>query len=858
VEALDYVGDHPNVASVPFPGRRTALVQQTFTSELVYDGTINELEMTLPAFMLKGHDADGWRAPQDFGFAVSVPTYASGAPLFQLLGAWYRIEEVERHESVGPDWTVKRISGSSWQTIDVKGNWAGTPGQVFTTQHEFGTALTTGQLALADAGRRAGLTKQFSGTAIVEFDPSVYTGVQSQVASQPNIGQVLVGKNGTNASRIFWRLGTPSTPGALTPVDGLIIRTPPVPDGYRDGNARASLLTPGFNYDYDGSFVDTGTISYYGIRAWCDEGGTQCFFSDNTGGKPGQRLMLDLHDVQMTGSLLNDEGNPKAAASEFKFGGRLGGLRFDMRRVRIGRAQEHGWYTTSPQGDSQMVDVQNDIASNFYPLHVGVSPPALPRSFHQFVTRTCSCPLGPPASTPGATPPGYGTLLTEDCISRGNNGGTDFKCVHTLGSIINRRCTTFASTGAQRAIQFTVEHFNFVAGSAAVSFGVDYSMGTWDSYKATVCTKGGGSGLPNPAQPYPTGVPGNGYKVYCFTKIVVEDLVVNGTYGNTLCQLAGAHEIIIDRGNFLGSSKRPVFGLWEWGWDSAADLGSWFAGGVGAFDNHSVYFRNVGSSPHAFYAPGVSSNNGVAVSRLAVYGNRANSAKPGGTGIPSGPGNPAYLTVAQLSAMATAGNLGYPPWPQTQKPDVGAVGEALGHGWVYPCMTAPNFSDPVVYGGYWNNARRYPNLNTLHPAATLGMEFPAPSVSVSGETGVNVTAGDTPLSLEVTFPAPTVTATIFVTAGATPLLLSHESLGATVTAGQVVTAGDPALTLSLVFPDPIVTTAVAGVDAIDFSLYPAIMGLLVQEPDVLTDAPRTGDGSTDSVSMAGAASGGVS
>ena len=832
LEVVDYAGDHPNVAAVPFPGRRSVLVQQTFTAELIYDGAEHELEMTLPSFMLKGHE-DGWRHTDDLGVWLSVPSALTGAPRLQVVGCWYRVDEVEKGESVQADWIVQRVSASVWRTIDVKGNWAGTPGQVFTTLFDDGSALVTGGLATVDAGRRAGLTKQFSGTAIVEFDPGVYTGAQSNVSAQPNIGGVQIGKTGTSTSRIYWKAGTPAAPGALVPVDGLVFRTPPVVDGYRDGNDRASMATPTIGYDYDATFVEHGTISFYGIRAWVDTNGVQGFFSDNAGGKPGQVTTLDLHDCQVTGT-------PKATTGtfhEFTRGLRMGGLRLDLRRVLFGRSSEHSIYTTAPTGDSQVIQCENTFAANFYPKHTGASTTAHnPNSFHQFVMRTNSCTNN--GNPPGCTPQGSGTLLVEGCTSR-NTSGTDFKCVHTLGKIINRRCRTFGGANTQRAIQFTVESFGVVGqATTPVLFGVDYSIGSYDNWEATTCTKQGGTGLTPTNLPYPLQVPANGPLVYCFKQVVIEDLVVNGPYGNTVCQIAGADEIIIDRGQNL-SGTWPFFGFWEWGWTN--NLASWQNGGAGAFDNHRVYFRNVGASPHSYYGAPTTTNNGTTVSRLAVYGARSNASKPGGSSS-----NPAYLNIAQLQALAAAGNTAYSPWYQTQKVDTGASGSALGHDWIYPCVTAPNFADPLVYGSYFGNNRRYPNKNTLF--AGMESEWEAPVINVTlgsgGATSVNVGAGE----FEFEAPSPSVTQSTEVTAAGGEF--EFEAPVPTVSLAYSVTVGTGDFEFEA--PAPIVVLGTI----VDFSLYPARILLTVGLPNVATDRPQA-EVNTDAVAYAGAVSGGV-
>lgn len=848
LEVVDYATDHPNVSPVPFPGRRATLIQQTFTAELDYSPGEHELELSVPSYMLKGHEGQfpgcksigafgyltGDAYDSDIGVRVSVPSIFTGSASFQLKGCWYRVDEVEKGESVQADWIVKRISAGSWQTIDVKGNWAGTPGQVFTTLFDDGSALVTGGLATVDAGRRAGLTKQFSGTAYVEFDPSVYAGAQSNVSAQPNIGGVQIGKTGTSTSRIYWRSGTPSAPGGLVPVDGLVFRTPPVMDGYRDGNDRASMATPTIGYDYDATFVEHGTISFYGIRAWVDTNGVQGFFSDNAGGKPGQVTTLDLHDVQVTGT-------PKATTGtfhEFTRGLRMGGIRLDMRHVRFGRSSEHSIYTTSPTGDSQVIDCENTFAANFYPKHTGASTqPHNPNSFHQFVMRTNSCTNN--GNPPGCTPQGSGTLLVEGCTSR-NTSGTDFKCVHTLGSLVNRRCRTFGGANTQRAVQFTVESFGVVGqATTPVLFGVDYSMGSYDNWQPTTCTKHGGSGLANPAQPYPSQVPANGPSMYCFQEVIVEDLQVNGTYGNTLIQIAGADRIIIDRGD-NNTGSWPMFGFWEWGWSN--NLASWQNGGAGAFDNHHVYFRNMGGDPHAWFGAPTTVQGGQIVSRLAVYGARSNPNQP------SGQPNIPYLRQSQLQALGFEGNSAYPAWYQTQKVDTGASGAALGHDWLYPCVGPPNFADPAVYGGYFGNDRRYPNLNTVTPAVERGRDAPVPSIVLG--TGGTVNLAPPPLERTRDAPVPVVT-------------LSTELAPAALE--RMREAPVPAVTLAVsLAPSALERTREAPLpglgiaNTLDFSLYPAILILGVGLPDVLSDVlEAAGEGSTEAASVAGASSGGA-
>mgnify|MGYP001171539890 CR=1 FL=1 len=842
VEVVDYAGDHPNVAAVPFPGRRSVLVQQTFTSELIYDGAEHEFEMTLPGFMLRGHE-DGWRHTDDLGVWLSVPSTFTGAPSLQVIGCWYRVDEVEKGESVSADWLVVRAGPGDFRTVDLKGNWAGTPGQVFTTlfQSSPSQVLNNGALALADAGRRAGLTKQFSGTAIVEFDPSVYANAQSNLSAQPNIGGVIVGgRSGSATNYIYWRSGTPAAPGGLVPVDGLVIRTPPVSNGYRNGNDRVSIGGAWLDYHYDGTFVDNGTISYYGVRFWVDAGGTRGIGSEFSSGKPGGLMTLDLHDFQVSGTFKT------TGSSEYTWGMRMGAIRLDMRHGFFGRSQEHAIYTSSPVGDSQIVEVENTFAASFYPKHTTASTtPGNPNSFHQLVNRTNSCQNVPGATPSGSTPPGAGTLLVESCTSR-NTGGTDFKCVHTLGTIINRRCKSFAGSGTQRAVQFTVESFLNI-GNSVFPFGVDYSVGTYDAAAQTPCTVAGGSGLANPAVPYPLQVPANGPLVYCFKKVVIEDLQVNGTYGNTVCQIAGAKEIIIDRGSFSGTSKRPIFGFWEWNWDSGGDLASWNGNGCGAFDNNGILFRNVGTDPHAFYAPGTTTNNGVTVSRLAVYGARSNPNKPGGI-VPT-VGNPAHLTPAQLQALTVPGNTSHHPWYQTQKVDPGSAGGNLGHDWVYPCVTAPDLEDPAVYGGYLAFGRRYPNKNTLFAGMESEWESPVINVTLGsgGATSVNVGTGE----FEFEAPSPTVTQSTEVTAAGGEF--EFEAPVPSVSLAYSVTVGTGEFEFEA--PAPIVVLGTT----VDFSLYPARILLTVGLPEVLSEALESvGDGSTDAASLCGAASGGAS
>lgn len=893
LEAIDFTSDHVNVASVPFPGRRNFLMGQTFTSELVEDGQWNDLEMSLPSTWLKGHE-DGCKSiggipviDSDLGMCLSVPQAFSGAPRFQISQAWFRVEEVERHESDAPDWRVIRTGAKDFEVVDVAGNWGANGGsyesgtinsnafetQIFTaaslkdpTRSSERNAVT----ALADASRRALITKQYSGTAIVEIDPSCYSGSIGLGGGQewddphlqPTFGDFKYGYDDGSSTAwktIYAPTGAPSSPNKNTrdPIDGLIIRSPSVADGYRDGDARPSFATSELRYyDKVGSvqtYVEHGTLSLYGVRIWCT--GQPGFFADFASGKPYNVTTLDWHDFQVTGAItLNGQGNPSNGGNEYKWGLRIGGLRIDFRRGFWGTGLEHCCYGTSPTGDSQLVECSNTIAWAFYPKYEFpqaplVKPPSVPHtgnSFHQFVARTYSCTNN--GNVVGSTPPGAGTTLVENCTGR-NTKGTHFKCVHTLGTMINRRCRSFGVNGTQRAVQFTVESFGNVGQSTQpATFGVDSANMTLDGHYTTqsyYCTKGGGSANPtgNSKVGYPLYVPANSPWTYCFKKVVIEDLQVLGSYGNTTVQVAGAKEVVIDRG-VNNSGKWPMFGFWEWGWynPGSGNRASWDNGGCGAFDNQRIEFRNVGPNPHSYYNAPVQSNGGSTVSRLMVYGARSNPNRPGGA-----TSNPAFALIGQIQQLAVKDNTANPLWVQTQKPDPNSAGLSKGHNWLYPCVTAPDFDDPDIYGGYFGNARRFPNFNTVKPPVERRRESPAVTVTLGTGGAVSATSP----GLDRRREAQTATTTVGVNVNPDFLERQREAQTGSVSLSVNVTAD------ALERAREAVSVGVSLDDQVDFSMYPATISFSVGLPDIITDTPGTPGTNTDGVSGGGSVDGGV-
>ncbi len=881
LDVVDYASDHPSVdPTLPSPGRRNVLTQQAFNT-ITQDGNWNEAEATLPAEWLKGHEggiksigfmADKQGVPlpydSDLGVRISVPSALTGSPRLQISSCWYRIEEVERGESLTPDYTVKRLSTTGFEVIDNTGNWGANGGtywdavkQSFRTVFESGNNYSGGgdarencKMAIVDACRRAGLTKQYSGTAIVEVESAVYSGTYSALAQQPNANGFQIGKSSTSKNYIYWRAGTPGSPGGLAAVDGLVLRSEVVLDGYRDGNNRLCVgtLTP-TTYNYDGTYQEHGTISMYGLRFWAGTTAKAAIYNGSTGGKPMEATTLDLHDCQVTGTTTNSSGGTKANNSEYTWGGRIAGMRHDFRHVRFGRGEEHSYYGTAPQGDSQFIDCGNTFAASFYPNHnVASTVPHNANSTFQFVARTISC-ASPSGNTPGGTPPGFGTLLWEGCFGK-NGTGTHFKCTGSLGKLIIRRCRSqgvnggASNTSTQRMVQITAESFNVVGQWAPPPkplFGVDYSMGSYDG-SVNPCTKGGGSNNPigPSSQAYPNEVPANNKWNYVFQEVVLEDLWPSGYLDNTVAQIAGARRVIIDRG-WNSTGKWPMYGLWEWNGD--VNNPNHWRPGTGAFDNVYVYFRNVGTTPQAWYSSPSQNVGGVLINLLALYGSRRNAQAPTGFGtVP-------YFTQQQLVALAYSTSptgppdehpSAYPPWHQTQKPDNGGS-----HNWLFPCVRQKDWTSASQYGGYVGNSRRYPNFNPLVAPVERGRDMPMPIVSASGGGGgVSITVPQLDRGRDVQ--TPTVGLDIYITVPA--LERGRDVQSPTVDTSVTITV--PQLERGRDIPAP----SVGLEDILDFSNHPATINLDVGLPEIVTDAPTTPGADTHGVTVGGPLEGGVS
>lgn len=635
---------------------------------------------SVPSNLIRGHHKDGGvRDFGDGGIEIQAPNGASGGAQLRVYRVFEELEDVYPYAAQSNDIRVQR-TGATWQVVDVAGAIPGGLG-TWTTAPQLGETLDSSNV-IATAIYLAGFLPN-AGTAgkVIGFAPGL-----------PQMGGPTInGGNLTSKPSAFWKTGTVSSPGVLKMIDNLLLRS-------EDASAanRADVLTPfiqpvGPNGDHS---VDLGWISFESVRLFRSSG--QNYAIQVPDEARSENTLLGLYDCHLTGSGNFGSGG---GTFEMKTAYRGGYISIDFIDCQVGSTEEHNFYHSGPNQNSQILRCRNETSTVFYPAHplpdTVNGGKRIGRTGNQVVGRANKCAEG------GQGPPAHETLLVEDCefeYTAFTSGQESALTYSGCGADIIARRVALPNAGGGLFLAWvpaTPAQPGIVHGFHLGGLG-QFTSNPWSGS----C---GGSGQWG-GTPTPSSIPQSGF-VHAMGDVVIEDLSGGGGAEQAI-RTGGCESVLVIRSKDAidNTSSTPKIHAYPWG--KVGSTWKWSSSGAGPFEDIDFRFEVPASaaSVTAYYADGSSGS----LSNLMGFGAGNNPAN--NTGGAGGSSLDTRLTTTQVDGLTVGGATAWPPWNQRMDwPGISSEISGIRFGGLYP-----NLSPPADYGP-WKNAIYDPGKNTCTP-----------------------------------------------------------------------------------------------------------------------------------------------